>query len=175
MSTRDAATLLPIIQSHTVPGTIIHSDQWRAYNSVNTIPAVASHHIINHSLHFVDPATGVHTQTVESYWNRVKTKLKRMKGCDGNQLPSYLDEFMWRERQGRPPVRHCEISYATSLCNILCSILIGFCVHLQNYNYHNNTCMIIGISSYSHLGQQSHFISLTHCMTIDTIPYVRRV
>ena len=40
---------------------------------------------------------------------------------------------------GRPPVRHCEISYATSLCNILCSILIGFCAHLQNniymYNY----------------------------------------
>ena len=101
VSTRDAATLLPIIQSHTAPGTIIHSDQWRAYNSVNTIPAVASHRIINHSLHFVDPATGVHTQTVESYWNRVKTKLKRMKGCDGNQLPSYLDEFMWRERHGK--------------------------------------------------------------------------
>ena len=37
---------------------------------------------------------------------------------------------------GRPPVRHCEISYATSLCNILCSILIGFCAHLQN-NYNN--------------------------------------
>ena len=91
VSTRDAATLLPIIQSHTAPGTIIDSDQWRAYNSVNTIPAVASHRIINHSLHFVDPATG----------NRVKTKLKRMKGCDGNQLPSYLDEFMWRERHGK--------------------------------------------------------------------------
>ena len=26
--------------------------------------------------HFVNPATGVHTQNVESYWNRVKTKLK---------------------------------------------------------------------------------------------------
>ena len=101
VSTRDTATLLPIIQSHTAPGTIIRSDQWKAYNSVNTIPAVASHRIINHSLHFVDPATGVHTQTVESYWNRVKTKLKRMKGCDGNQLPSYLDEFMWRERHGK--------------------------------------------------------------------------
>ena len=49
----------------------------------------------------MDPATGVHTQTVESYWNRVKTKLKRMKGCDGDQLPSYLDEFMWREWYGK--------------------------------------------------------------------------
>ena len=31
----------------------------------------------------------------------MKTKLKRMKGCDGDQLPSYLDEFMWRERYGK--------------------------------------------------------------------------
>ena len=28
------------------------------------------------------------------------TKLKRMKGCAGHQIPSYLDEFMWRERHG---------------------------------------------------------------------------
>ena len=62
---------------------------------------MTTHGGVNHSLHFVDPATGVHTQTVESYWNRVKTKLKRMKGCDGDQLPSYLYEFMWRERYGK--------------------------------------------------------------------------
>ena len=61
---------------------------------------MTAHRVVNHSLHFVDPGTGVHTQTVESYWNRVKTKLKRMKGCDGNQLPSYLDAFMLRERHG---------------------------------------------------------------------------
>ena len=98
---RDAGTLLPIIRAHTAPGTTIHSDQWRAYDSVNTLPAVSTHEVVNHSLHFVGPAAGVHTQTVESYWNRVKTKLKRMKGCDGDQLPSYLDKFMWRERHGK--------------------------------------------------------------------------
>ena len=42
-----------------------------------------------------DPSTGTHTQNVESYWNRVKQKFKRMKGCHGHQLPSYLDDFMW--------------------------------------------------------------------------------
>ena len=56
--------------------------------------------LTDHSLHFVDPVTGVHTQNIESYWNRAKLKLKRMKGCHADQLPSYLDEFMWRERFG---------------------------------------------------------------------------
>ena len=37
---------------------------------------------------------------IESYWDRIKTKVKRMKGCHRHQLSSYLDEFMWRERHG---------------------------------------------------------------------------
>ena len=100
VSDGSAATLLPIIQAHVAPDTIIHSDQWAAYNSVPSLPNVGSYSAVNHSLHFVDPATGTHTQNVESYWNRVKTKFKRMKGCDGHQLPSYLDKFMCRERHG---------------------------------------------------------------------------
>ena len=97
---RDAATLLPIINAHVAPGTIVHTVEWAAYNRVGTLPNVASHSTVNHSINFVDPATGTHTQTVESYWNRCKTKLKRMKGCAGHQIPSYLDEFMRRERHG---------------------------------------------------------------------------
>ena len=98
---RDAATLLPIIQAHTTPGSTIHSDQWAAYTRVQTLGNVATHNSVNHSLHFLDPVTGVHTQNVESYWNRVKSKLKRMKGCHAHQIPSYLDEFLWRERHGK--------------------------------------------------------------------------
>lgn len=95
---RRATTLLPIIQSHVQPGTTIHSDCWRAYNNVSALPNVSSHQSVNHSLNFVDPVTGVHTQHIESYWNRVKIKLKRMRGVTEEQLSSYLDEFMWRER-----------------------------------------------------------------------------
>ena len=91
---RDAATLLPIIQQHVLPGTTIWSDEWAAYNRVAAIPGVAGHGVVNHSLHFVDPVTGVNTQTVESYWNRVKTKFKRMLGVSKAQLALHLDEFM---------------------------------------------------------------------------------
>ena len=98
VSSRDAATILPIIQTHTAPGTTMHSDQWAAYNRVQSLGNVAIHSSVNHSLHFVDPVTGVHTQHVESYWNRVKGKLKRMKGCHHQQLTSCLDKFPWREQ-----------------------------------------------------------------------------
>ena len=99
---RDAATLLPIIQAHTAPGTIIHSDEWSSYRRVASLPNIAAHGAVNHSLHFVDPVTGVHTQNVESYWGRVKRKIKHMKGCHATEIPTYLDEFMWKERFGKP-------------------------------------------------------------------------
>ena len=70
VTARDARTLLPIIQAHTAPGTTIHSDEWRACSSVSTIPAVAQHGVINHSLHFIDPVTGV--QLLEQGKNKVE-------------------------------------------------------------------------------------------------------
>ena len=97
--TQNAATLLSIINNHVAPGTIIYSDEWDAYYRIGSLPNVGSHSTVNHSLTFVDPLTGTHTQHVKSYWKRCKTKLKWMKGCVEYQIPSYLDEFMWLERQ----------------------------------------------------------------------------
>ena len=96
VQTRDAATLLPIIQAHVAPGTVVHSDQWRAYSQVASLPSVQNHQTVNHSITFVDLTTGVHTQHVESYWNRVKVKLKHMKGCHSQNIPH---EFMYVERE----------------------------------------------------------------------------
>ena len=110
MHQRNATTLLPIIQAHTAPETIIHSDEWAAYRRVSGLPHIARHNTVNHSLNFIDPVAGTHTQNVESYCNRVKGKLKRMKGCHANQLPSYLDEFLWRERHG-----HCGDAIMTNI------------------------------------------------------------
>jgi hypothetical protein len=53
-----------------------------------------SHGTVNHSLNFVDPATGIHTQAIESYWAKAKQKFKEMKGIfvDGIKFLIIFDE-----------------------------------------------------------------------------------
>ena len=94
---RDADTLLPILQKAVKPGTIIHSDQWKAYSNIQN-KLNLQHGTVNHSVNFVDPETRVHTQTIESYWAKAKYRFKEMKGVSGNLFPGYLDERMWHDR-----------------------------------------------------------------------------
>ena len=89
---RTAAIPLPIVQQHVRPGKIIHSDEWASYRQIQSLPSVAQHSTVNHSITFIDPTIGTHTQ---SYWKGVKTKFNRMKGVHDEMLPSYLNEFMW--------------------------------------------------------------------------------
>ena len=98
---RDAATLLPIFQSHVQSGAVVHSDEWRAYCRIQSQLGL-QHHTVNHTIQFITP-TGVHTNHIESYWNRAKMKIKAMRGCTEDELSSYLDEFMYKERHGRTP------------------------------------------------------------------------
>ena len=78
-------------------GSTVCSDQWKAYYNIQRDLGL-QHLTVNHSLHFVDAITGVHTQHIESYWNTKKTYIKAMKGCRRTHLEGYLNEFMWRDR-----------------------------------------------------------------------------
>ena len=61
---RDAVTLLPLVQQWVLPGTMVYSDMWQAYNQLGALGY--GHGTVNHTLHFVDPATGVTTNHVEA-------------------------------------------------------------------------------------------------------------
>ena len=97
---QNVLALLPIIQSHVHPVTIIHSDG-AAYEQVQQLPSFALHETINHSESFINLATGTHTQNIESYWNWVKTKFKRMRVVHEEMLSSYLDKFMWCQQHSQ--------------------------------------------------------------------------
>ena len=95
---RDEGTLLPIIQEFVRPGSTVHSDGWAAYN--NLANRGYAHGRVIHEENFVDPITGVHTQGMETYWSRAKRIIKDVYGSRLHIIPSYIDEFLWRERYG---------------------------------------------------------------------------
>ena len=147
---RPAATLLPIIQRHVRPGTVIHSDEWAAYRRVQQLNSVAQHSVINHSLHFVDTASNTHTQNIEAYWNRVKRIFKRMKGVHSTMLHSYLDVFMWRERHGLYSSCESLPGHQLVLSSVAIDFYIFFAIHLMIFpianNYLKYSCDLVVIS-----------------------------
>ena len=93
---RDAQTLLPIIRQYIRPGSVVYSDEWRAYSQLQSHNY--SHLTVNHSLNFVDPVTGAHTQCVERMWGACKQMLREEKTMHSTLFETYLPEFMWRRK-----------------------------------------------------------------------------
>ena len=73
---RDADTLYRLISDHVEISSTIHTDCWRGYNGL-MVRGFAAHLTVNHSYHFVDPVTGVHTNTIESQWRSFRRRLSR--------------------------------------------------------------------------------------------------
>ena len=69
---RDAATLLPIIRQHIVPGTTIISDLWAAYNTLGT--QGYQHLTVNQTYNFVDPITGARVPNTLKVCSKMRSK-----------------------------------------------------------------------------------------------------
>ena len=60
------------------------------------------HLTVNHSVHFVDPDTGAHTQTIEGTWSHFKARHKEERGTSRDLLESYIAQFVWRKQFAGP-------------------------------------------------------------------------
>ena len=90
---RDAATLIPIIQSFVRPGSIIMTDGWSAYSRLSRLGYY--HFVVNHSIEYVNPITGAHINTMEGLWTHCKRHV------NGNKyITDSLLNYMWRKRIG---------------------------------------------------------------------------
>ena len=94
---RNRQTLDPLINQHLRPHSTVWSDQFKAYFHLKELENVDSHLTVNHSVHFLDPETGVHTNGIEGLWGRMKLFLSKKSGIPREQIPGYIDEFWWRQ------------------------------------------------------------------------------
>lgn len=99
---RKSQTLLPIIRDIVQHGSVIMSDEWRAYSQLSNDKNYL-HLTVNHKMNFVNRETGAHTQRIESIWGKLKNKIVAMKGIYGTILQSYLYEWMWRQNTQKNP------------------------------------------------------------------------
>lgn len=65
---RDAATVVPLIQKFIRPGTIIYSDCWEDYDTLENLGYY--HKTVEED--FVDPEIGVHIHNIKHLWQNVK-------------------------------------------------------------------------------------------------------
>ena len=93
---RNAETLLEAIEEHVLPGSIIHSDCWKAYSRLSSELDV-EHRIVNHSKGFVNKTDGTHTNTIEAKWGALKRKIS-IRGRVKDRLDSHLMEQIWRAK-----------------------------------------------------------------------------
>jgi transposase-like protein len=100
---RSASTLLPLVRKYVVPGSTIITDKWKSYCGISKMEVEPRylHQEVDHSKNFVDPKTGACTNRIEAMWNSCKKKFKTMCGVQQSMLPSYLDEFLWRQQHGK--------------------------------------------------------------------------
>ena len=91
---RDAVTLQPIITALSQAGAIQITDGWRGYLGLDRLGFV--HWNVNHAVSFVDPMTGIHTNTVEGLWSLVRGDLRKYRGIQKDKLQIFLDEFAFK-------------------------------------------------------------------------------
>ncbi|KAK7445793.1 hypothetical protein BaRGS_00040308 [Batillaria attramentaria] len=102
VDTRDANTLIPILQHHVAPGATIYTDGYRAYGNLNELGY--RHFNVIHRAGFVKiyenketaEQVTVHTHQIEGAWAIAKMKLKSMRGTRASQFESHLAEIVYR-------------------------------------------------------------------------------
>jgi transposase-like protein len=93
---RSASTLLKVIEENVLPGSIVYTDLWRGYSGIEAVLGMP-HFTVNHSEGFIDPVTGVHTNTIEGTWSGIKCHVP-LRNRTERDVSSRLTEFIWRRQ-----------------------------------------------------------------------------
>lgn len=91
-------TLTEVILRRVKPGTIIYTDCWKGYVTERLNKAGMKHKTVNHSKYYVDPVTGVHTNTIEGTWGAIKWNYVPVRQRDMKFVNGDLLTFIWKRK-----------------------------------------------------------------------------
>lgn len=113
---RNSNTLLAIIKDRILPGSIIISDCWKAYQCLQD--EGYKHLTVNHSINFVDPSDkATHTNNIERLWREAKSN-KPLYGRRKKHFADYLARSMFLMAISDPNKRfHIFLQEIASLYN----------------------------------------------------------
>lgn len=93
---RSESTIRNVIEEHVAPGSVIHTDCWKAYAFLGREDDYENL-TVNHSKTFKDILTGVHTNTIEGTWNALKRKIPA-RNRTASDLGDHLYSFIWNRQ-----------------------------------------------------------------------------
>lgn len=100
-----ATTLVPIIQKKVIPDSIVYSDCWRGYNTLDVTDF--KHYRINHSKLFADKRN--HINGIENFWNQAKRHMRKFNGIPKENFWLFLKECEWRFNNPNPKIQLSQI------------------------------------------------------------------
>ena len=116
---RTADTLVAIIHDWVEPGTTVTSDSWAAYRNLES--QGFTHRTVNHSIHFVHPDTGAHTNNrVHVARSQVLPRAVQQWGRLRVPLAQYMFMARWKAQGVSPFVQflHLVANTDLTLCNV---------------------------------------------------------
>ena len=100
-----ATTLVPIIQKKVIPDSIVYSDCWKGYNTLDITDF--RHYRINHSKLFADKRN--HINGIENFWNQAKRHMRKFNGIPKDNFWLFLKECEWRFNNPNPKTQLTQI------------------------------------------------------------------
>jgi len=100
-----STTLVPIIQKKVIPDSIVYSDCWRGYNTLDVTDF--KHYRINHSKLFADKKN--HINGIENFWNQAKRHMRKFNGIPKEYFWLFLKECEWRFNNSDPKMQLTQI------------------------------------------------------------------
>jgi hypothetical protein len=94
---RSKETLNDIIEAYVLPGSIVHTDCWAGYDTDDLNDMGIDHATVNHTQHYKDPETGVHTNTIEGTWAGMKQNVHKRHRTK-QFIEGRLLRFIWERK-----------------------------------------------------------------------------